>query len=278
MSFSLSLRAAPGNARLLCGGSPRPCWTELLPRRRTVHSGPGGAGASAWLVYADTRIATLAGSLCRCAANGSTLPHLEAMGPLPISRAVNAVALCNRMLDSRPGCEPERVGRVAFSPAIRVFVQRGRSGAAAARGALEDDEPDLPGQQSGAAPRRTMQLHLRRVPRTSRVPRDDEDVIRTSKSTDIVRLSGLISTRWANVEADVGEPDIIVQGMGPNSLNIMVRAFAMSWEKAARSYEGGFTEAAFSCLPSHIALEGDVSAQAGRFSGVQCIVVPPEAE
>lgn len=207
------------------------------------------------------------------------MPVLEAMGPAPISRALNAVALCNRMLDNQQGHEAQRVGRLAFAPSIRIFVQRERTFGGVAGRLLEDeDQPEQADQQSAtAAPRRSMQLHLRLVARASRVPRQDEDVIRVSSRTDIARLSGLISTRWAGVEAGL-ESDILVQAMGSASINTMVRAFAMSWEKAARSYEGGFREAAFSCLPSHMALAGEESGKAPRYSGLQCMVIPPEFE
>jgi len=265
----------------LCNGWKSP---RGFPARRAAHSESGASAwhsRHVWLVYEDSKVATLAGALCRHvrgASRGSMLPTLEAMGPVPISRAVNAVALCNRMLDasSGPGLEAEHIGRLAFAPAVRVFVQREREDVTRLVQGPEHLGHSVPSQHPSnvVAPRRTMQLHLRLAFRGSREPRPDEDIIRVSGRTDLVRLSGLISTRWAVVEAQVAESDVLVQALGPTSINIMVRAFAMSWEKAARSYDGGFHEAAFACLASHMPLVDGKANQAGRYSGVQCMLVP----
>lgn len=241
----------------------------------------------------------MAGALCSRVEQrqpGSALPLLEAMGQGPINRAVNAVALCNRFLEGRD------CGRLAFVPVVRLFVQHPD-----APGAAGEDAADADGGELGrdASPRRAMRFHLRLLPpprAAGAEPRAGDDVIRVATVTDVVRLSGLISSRWANAEAGIDVSGIYLQAMGARCIDTMVRALAMSWQKKARSYEGAYEEAGFACLPTHMALPasggaaggaaGGGAAQAssssassvlpgaplspGRFSGVQCWVMPPD--
>jgi len=112
-------------------------------------------------------------------------------------------------------------------------------------------------------------------------PGEDEDIIRVAAATDILRLSGLITSRWSQMELGfLRGSGVFLQAMGPRSIDKMVRALAMSWQKSARRYEGDVSEVGFACLPMHIPLPpADRGAAGGsshkRFSGVQCVLVPP---
>merc|ERR1719414_1084862 len=118
------------------------------------------------------------------------------MGPVPISRAVNAVALCNRMRDSQMlQSGHDEVGggvnRLAFVPSIRVYVKRTSTSQHIEQHEDQSEQTEQQEQRDViAAPRRTMQLHLRLVSHAAREPRADEDVIRVSSKTDVVRLGG----------------------------------------------------------------------------------------
>lgn len=205
------------------------------------------------------------------------LPPLEAMGPTAISRAVNAIALCNRFIMERDRCDRREIAAggaaagsgttaapvrfVAFVPSVRVFVDReGR-----------ESRPDLPAEFEL---RRSMRMHLRLVSPPQLLVAaaagsaeaagvaPGSDVIRVALKTDPRRLSGLISSQWSRFEDGRSLPRaaVLVQAMGPRCIDKMVWALAMAWQRSSRapSFEEGEgdlpSEVGFSCLPTHIEL------------------------
>lgn len=225
---------------------------------------------SVWFVTAESRVAALAGAIFSCTAAPSdghtaTLPALEAMGPAAISRAVNALALCNRFVERNPG-RPW----VTFVPSFRIFLHEMPSKGGEA----------LPGQADDSEIRCSVRLRLEMEPREAEhvsFGRDTAgvDVIRVASKTDHKRLSGLVTTRWDRQLH--GEDPVVMQAMGARCIETMVRTLAMAWQTSAREAEVG--EDCFRCLVSHLALE-DQGGDGGpdrpqRFSGVECWLVAP---
>ncbi|CAE8641992.1 unnamed protein product, partial [Polarella glacialis] len=169
--------------------------------------------------------------------------------------------------------------RLAFAPFVRVFVQREPS---------QDNSEAENSAGELAHVRRSMQLQLRAVPlqnfsqaEASEAKDGDEvDIIRVAAATDLRRLSGLVVSRWEQAEAGLPTP-IVLQAMGPKSINIMVRSLAAAWQKSARSHEGDLQHAGFSCMPMHMEMAAgtDVSSsdpgeeEKKLYSGVKCILV-----
>eukprot|EP00931_Biecheleriopsis_adriatica_P066602 TRINITY_DN40921_c0_g1_i1.p1 TRINITY_DN40921_c0_g1~~TRINITY_DN40921_c0_g1_i1.p1 ORF type:complete len:306 (-),score=47.76 TRINITY_DN40921_c0_g1_i1:31-948(-) len=221
-------------------------------------------------VRSDARVASLAGALLNSISRQHAKrrawqqPILEAMGDDAISRAINAVALCNRHLDagSKGGASGNVESRLAFAPMVRVFVQRGAG----------SEPEDL------AHVRRSMQLQLRKVPASVLQPlqnwpkEEPIDVLRVAKTTDLRRLSGLVSSRWEQHEAGLPEP-VVLQAMGSRSITTMVRALAAAWQKSARAHEGESGHAGFACLPQHLEMEGSGPSALKLYSGVQCLLL-----
>jgi len=303
-------------------------WCERIGHAcRGYQSIPGrecsGAGEGVWVVHENSRVAAVAGALRAAttaagvggaAASGapatpsspSSLPVLQAMGAGSISRAVNAVALCNRFLEEDGGSAG--MHRLAFVPVVKLWVQHWSTSRAAVEGQAASPSEGHVGEEGeewrppppqdrregppAAAPRRATRLHLRLVPREAALlPGEGEDVIRVAAATDALRLSGLIATRWSQLELGISSsPGVFLQAMGPRSIGTLVQALAMSWQKTARSYETDIAEAGFAVLPTQLALPpgaapgadakgADVGGGSARlFSGVQFVVVPPPEE
>merc|ERR1712129_281706 len=117
------------------------------------------------------------------------LPKLEAMGASALSRAMNAMALCNRFLERPQEADvAPLLFRVAFVPVNHVFVRR------------TDQEVSNPLERGPDELRRSVQLQLQLVPHTSRGNGGQDshvDVVKVAVKTDVRRLSGMLSARWA---------------------------------------------------------------------------------
>jgi len=257
------------------------CQTKLCSRqleRRNFHK----TSYNVWHVNRESRIAAVAAGIFNRATShnaagskdsmlhsgvdsGSELPTLEAMGPFAISRAVNGLALCNRFLEKPkdPSALPSS-HRVAFMPANRVFVKR------------TDMEKPNPLEREEDELRRSVELSLRLVSPPSRPAAAQDpgiDIINVASRTDVLRLSGLVFSRWCETQNRVSPP-VILQALGPRCISNMVRALALTWERSTRSHEVGddSSEPGFFCLPSHIQLSDDAP---GQYSGLQCELLSP---
>jgi len=199
------------------------------------------------------------------------MPMLEAMGSAAISRTVNAIALCNRMLDTQG---TTGTLRLSFVPSVNLFVNRASGEDSPENWASKKDETD--------AIRRSMKFQLRLVHQplfASASP----DVIRVAVKTNPMRLSGLVSSRMRLVESGASNELVIIQAMGQKSIDTMIKALAFSWQSNSREFVGDSQEVGFTCYPSHMALE-DTSNDDGSeqptssrrlYSGVQCQLLPP---
>merc|ERR1711865_954885 len=85
------------------------------------------------------------------------------------------------------------------------------------------------------------------------------DVINVAARTDVRRLSGMVFARWSEGQEVSSSPPVLLQAMGPQCINTLVRALALTWQKSARSHEvdEAGTEPGFFSLPSHIRLADD---------------------
>lgn len=227
-----------------------------------------------WHVKQETKVPALAAALfgrtmnetAKSAASTGVdgepgLVLLEAMGAPALSRAMNAMALCNRFLErpKEPSIQPSSF-RVAFVPVNHVFVRR------------TDADVGNPLERGPDELRRSVKLQLRLVPCPSRGRGGQDsnvDVIKVAAQTNVTRLSGTLAARWAESQEISASPPVLLQAMGPGCINTMVRALALSWQKSARCHEadGGDSQPGFACLPSHIQLPDDAE---GKFSAVQC--------
>jgi len=236
---------------------------------REVPRPPPDDSDDVWHIYNSSKTAALAGALFGRAVGWDTsvrgLPTVEAEGRECVSRAMNALALCNRYLQSR-----EELALLAFVPILRTYVEKAGPHAGSEAGAF----PNIETVEDTRA-RYAVQLHLRYV--QPREPTGDEDVLRVASQTNAQRLAGRVDVRWRDVESGIGESNVVLNAMGPKSIDIMVCALATAWLRHARSYEGGYDVAGFSCLPTHLAIPGR-AADDQRYSGIQCVLCPPVPE
>eukprot|EP00927_Polykrikos_kofoidii_P036784 TRINITY_DN31037_c0_g1_i1.p2 TRINITY_DN31037_c0_g1~~TRINITY_DN31037_c0_g1_i1.p2 ORF type:complete len:321 (-),score=49.12 TRINITY_DN31037_c0_g1_i1:57-986(-) len=258
------------------------------PVSATTTADRRGGDEDLWFITAETNVASLAGALLsRITEPSSTtvkMPVVEAMGSAAVSRALHGLARANRLLEGGGGAgtreNSEAHPRLAFAPVLRMFVLREGE-------KVFEENPTV--RQSLRLQVSTLSVRSR--PELLGAPLQDggadDRLIKVGSRTDVQRLGGLVASRWSRLAFDrprrrdagaaaaLAPPPLAVQAMGATSINNMVRALAVAWQRCARPIDIGDDEeedeeelhrAGFVCMPIPLGPPGDVS-------GVECKLV-----
>ncbi|CAK8990820.1 Uncharacterized protein SCF082_LOCUS2398 [Durusdinium trenchii] len=128
--------------------------------------------------------------------------------------------------------------------------------------------------------RRCMRLQLRRVPLEAvaaakeRLDAGMIDVVRVRADTDLRRLSGFLHSRFRLSALGMEEP-IVIESMGANAIEKMVKVLAAVWARSAREHEDATSASDQDCA-FHCYVEPQRLPSPGLelYSGVQCILLP----